>query len=500
MDRTACVEVPALPLQLLLHRHPAWRDRPVAVVDRDKPQGVILWTNGAARRLHVLPGMRYAAALSLARTLHAAEVPAPEIRQGVEQLTDRLRRFSPGVEPSTAEPGTFWLAASGLERLYASLDAWARQLRAAVGELGFHCRVAVGFTRFGSYAAARAGTGDGTVVFQRTEEEQAAIRAVPLGALGVTPKLLGQLERLGVTAVGQFLALPAAGLRRRFGAEAQRLHAQASGASWAPLVPLPETEPLCRRVDLDIAETDIYRLLFQVKRLLDPLLDRLTGQREALAELRLRLIFDPPGSGPREQTEQIRPAAPTLDVRQWMNLIHLRLESLELGSGVEALELAADAVPLSSHQLALFAARPRRDVEAAERALARVRAEFGDQAVVRATLREGHLPEARFCCEPLARVRPARPRDVLVRSLVRRIAERPVPLAPRPGHEPDTWLPEQGGHGHPAACTGPYVVSGGWWRQAVHREYHFVRLRSGEVLWLYHDRLRRRWFRQGEVE
>ncbi|MDF1555308.1 MAG: hypothetical protein P1P84_19715 [Deferrisomatales bacterium] len=300
--------------------------------------------------------------------------------------------------------------------------------------------------------------------------------------------------------MGQFLALPAAGLRRRFGAEAQRLHEQASGAAWAPLVPLPEAEPLCRRIDLDSAETDVYRLLFQVKRLLDPLLGRLAGQREALAGLHLRLGFDHPNAGPREQTEQIRPAAPTLDVRQLMNLVHLRLEGLELGSGVAALELAADAVPLSSRQLALFAARPRRDPDAAERALARVRAEFGDQAVVRATLREGHLPEARFGWEPLVRVQPARPRDVLVRPLVRRIAARPVPLAPRPGHEPDTWLPEQCGYGHPAACTGPYVVSGGWWRQAVHREYHFVRLRGGEVLWLYHDRLRRRWFRQGEVQ
>ncbi|HSH70548.1 MAG TPA: DNA polymerase Y family protein, partial [Deferrisomatales bacterium] len=360
MDRTACVEVPALPLQLLLHRHPEWRGRPVAVVDRDKPQGVILWTNGAARRLHVLPGMRYAAALSLARTLHAGEVPAPEIRQGVEQLTARLRRFSPDVEPSAAEPGIFWLAATGLERLHASLATWAGQLQGAVGELGLRCRIAVGFTRFGSYAAARSGAGGGTVVFQSAEEEQAALRAAPLGALGVTPKLLGQLERLGVTALGQFLALPAAGLRRRFGAEAQRLHEQASGANWAPLVPLPEAEPLCRRIDLDSAETDVYRLLFQVKRLLDPLLDRLAGQREALAGLCLRLSFDHPGEGPREQAERIRPAAPTLDVRQLMNLIHLRLEGLELGSGVAALELAADAVPLSSRQLALFAARPRR--------------------------------------------------------------------------------------------------------------------------------------------
>ena len=31
--RLACIHVPALPLQLLVRRHPEWIDRPVAVVD-----------------------------------------------------------------------------------------------------------------------------------------------------------------------------------------------------------------------------------------------------------------------------------------------------------------------------------------------------------------------------------------------------------------------------------------------------------------------------------
>jgi protein ImuB len=41
MDRTACVDIRALPLQLLLRAHPDWREKPVVVVDRDKPQGLM---------------------------------------------------------------------------------------------------------------------------------------------------------------------------------------------------------------------------------------------------------------------------------------------------------------------------------------------------------------------------------------------------------------------------------------------------------------------------
>ena len=47
---------------------------------------------------------------------------------------------------------------------------------------------------------------------------------------------------------------------------------------------------------------------------------------------------------------------------------------------------------------------------------------------------------------------------------------------------------------------GPYVVSGGWWTRHVHREYHFAETRGGELLWVYYDRVRRRWFLQGRVE
>jgi protein ImuB len=48
--------------------------------------------------------------------------------------------------------------------------------------------------------------------------------------------------------------------------------------------------------------------------------------------------------------------------------------------------------------------------------------------------------------------------------------------------------------------TGPYVVSGGWWVRAVHREYHYARTERGDLMWVYYDRRRRRWFLQGGVE
>jgi hypothetical protein len=76
---------------------------------------------------------------------------------------------------------------------------------------------------------------------------------------------------------------------------------------------------------------------------------------------------------------------------------------------------------------------------------------------------------------------------VAVRPLVRRIYTQAEPL-----HAPDD----------PAtmSVSGPYVVSGAWWRGGVHREYYFGRTPHGEVWWYFYDRQKRRFFLQGRVE
>ena len=130
--RIACVAVAALPLQLLLRRHPEWRGEPAAVVAEDHPQGRIEWVNEEARVVGVLPGQRYGAVLAVAAGLRAGVVSPAEIGAAVSDITCRLRRFTPGVEPATDQPGLFWLDASGLTRLYPSLAAWGEAIRAAL--------------------------------------------------------------------------------------------------------------------------------------------------------------------------------------------------------------------------------------------------------------------------------------------------------------------------------------------------------------------------------
>ena len=184
---------------------------------------------------------------------------------------------------------------------------------------------------------------------------------------------------------------------------------------------------------------------------------------------------------------------------------------------------APKPLPPPREQLRLFTEKPTRDLDAANRALARLRAEFGDEAVVQAKLTDGHLPEARFAWEPLTRIK--LPQNGLNRferiERLERTRTRSGGLnagtvnpycAPHhrqtdhalrhaPCTHEDGWLGFLGPkYGSVDKLTGPYVFSGGWWNREIQREYYYAETRRGDLLWLYYDRVRRRWFLQGAVE
>ena len=522
--------MPALPLQLLALEHPEWSDRPLAVVDRDRPTGQILWVNERAYRSRVLPGLRYAAGLALCRQLCAGEVHPDEIARGAQQIAELLQRFSPEVEGGTPgtdngdtrrgkpdaaspEPGVFWLDATGMEPLEASLQSWGERLHGELTAAGFVASIAIGFSRFGSYALARSQTHAPVVVLESPIEEERSVRKIRLDRLQLDPNLRAKLGKLGIHTVGAFLKLPPTGLGKRFGAAAVRLHRAAAGALVEPLVPIPPSDPVEVWVELEYPEADAIRLLFVIKRVLHSLLESTVARGQALTELNMKLSFD---SGDHRSIE-IRTAAPTLDNAQILELVRLRFErfnihQLDLSAGVTEMLLTARGVPVSQEQLELFVEQPRRDLAAANRAFARLRTRYGRDAVARAQLRDGHLPEATYTWESLEKAQMPAPKSrnsvsssesdgaSLQRPMVRRVYRRPIALPHRENQEQDGWLVRGPEQGPMVRIVGPYVVSGGWWVREVFREYHFVETQKGDVMWVYYDRVRRRWFLQGVID
>lgn len=511
--RVACIDIPALPLQLLWRREPAWRALPTVVVDEDRPQGVVLVASESARAQRVLPGQRYATALALAPGLRAAVVPPEELAAAQDEIARRLHALSPEVTIDVTRDGrgsgTFWLGGAGMASLYPSATAWGQAAIGVLAALGLGGVVIVGFSRFATCAVARArGHGLGVEraatllhVFARDLDERTTARAVPLDRLDVDPTLRDALARLGVTTLGQLVRLPGGGVLERFGPQAHRLYRLAAGEGWDPLAPEPPPEAPDERVYLDDPEIDAERLVFATKGALDRLLVRLADKRRALTALYLELDLQHGVGRHERRVDCIKPAAATLDGRALLGLVRLRLDHQPPVAGVVEVRVWADDALATREQLALFAEKPRRDLRAADVALARLRAELGDEAVVRAVIRPGHLPEARFGWERLDAVVAPRPRLDRPRLLVRRLFARPLLLPPQsPNVRDDGWVLSGLVHGTVTNIVGPYILSGGWWSTEVHREYHFAEIRRGDCLWLFYDRARRRWFQHGAVE
>jgi protein ImuB len=488
----ACVDIPAFPLQLVLREHPDWVRDPVVVVEEDRPGARILWANRPAREHRIRRGLRFAHAQSLVARLHGEVVSEERVALARETLFRRLLDSTPHVEPDDV-PGRFWLDPTGLAPLYGSLERWASRVHVALAEERFVVSVVVGWKRGQVLALARLRTGSRVLPDPDTESREAA--EVPLSRMDLSPELLDSLRVLGVNRLGELLALPAAGLRLRYGREAEKLHAFASGDAWLPLRPQLPTDPPSAEIPIDPPDDDHARLLFGIKGALHRLLAELEDRGEGVAALQLTLALD----HAEAHRERIEAASPTLDAVRLVDLVRLRLASRQLPAPVECIRLVVETRPVSPRQAEMLRTRPRRDRVAAARALARLKAAFGAEAVVRARIVPAWLPEARFRWEPISEIPLPRLPDEddapvpLVRGL------RPVPLAlpDPPRHERERWL---GTHGAVESLAGPGRIVTGWWETPADRDYYWALTKTGECLWIFREKRDRRWFLHGALD
>jgi len=497
-ERVACVSLPAFPLQVLLRTHPDWREDPVVVVEEDRPTSRILWANRAARALRIRPGARFAQAQSLAARLHGSVMEEAEVSAATEEVFRALLLDSPAVEPAEECPGLFWLDPNGLESLYGPPAAWAARVSQRLTDAGWVPSVVVGWRRHLVFALARSRAG--AHVFPSEEAERRNAEAVPLAHLDLPPALREPLRKLDVRTVGELLALPCEGLRVRWGTAAAAVHELLAGRTWRPFQPQLPTEPLRAFIPVDPPDDNDARLLFGIKNSLHDLFAELERRSEGIVAVALEFALD--HEAPHR--ERIETAGPTLDLLRLLDLVRLRLAGISFPAPVEAIDLVLETRRVHAMQLALIKSRPKRDPVAAAKALARVKAAFGRESVVRAEPAEGHLPEHRFRWAAYGEFRLPRPvpEDPMAPAsepppLVRSILATPRALPDLPAHEKERWL---GRHGAVERLLGPDRVATGWWGERADRDYYFAETKTGEILWIFHDRAARRWFLHGAVD
>ncbi len=511
--RKACLRLPRFPLQLLLRQRPDWRDKKAVWLERLHPDAPVRYASAQARQLGLNEGVRYATALGLIPDLLAGSHTPEELRREERSLLALLRRFTPALfRPNLASgPGTYLLDATGLGRAFGGMEQWARQLLKALAEQGWQPLLALGFSPFATEMATYTLSFEHPLrMFEDRLQEERAVCDLPLQLFGLSPGVLERLHRFGIRSLEDLLALDFDELSQRFEDSVLQLYQRASEAILSQLEPILEQHPVAAQTGFPHPVEDLQVLLAVIEGLLLRLLPRVAAREEGVSQMVVALHTEEPAQHERRggessgaipgkrRVECIRPSFPTLDSRWLMQLIKARLEShlgrqpLAWGRRVERVILALGTEGDTEEQLELFSGwaleralsadpgqgsatlwRPR-DKQALLRSLAWVRAEFGDSVLVRAQLKDSHLPGRDVGWQAFSEKvlgQPPRPSEQDCAVRVRRRLSRPVRW-PRVSEEVQEW--------------GPYRLDGGWWDRSYCREYSY-RPYGRQLAWLYRE-------------
>ena len=336
-----------------------------------------------------------------------------------------------------------------------------------------------------------------------------ALVDLPLAALRLDGATVERLLRLGLRRVGDLMVLPRASLTRRFGSAVLHRLDQAMGLEPEPVSPvrppmhfavrLTFPDPIGLRGDVEAG----------LDRLLAPFCDRLRAEGRGARRVVLQ-AFRADGGVATVEVGLARAADHPDRIRP---LLHLKLDQIDAGFGIDCLRLealATEAMVALQHRGqidATDAARAPRPAatQALEDLIGRLGARLGHEAVTRLHPAESHVPAkaAQVLMAAWSQPHPGPwPAPPGPRPLV---MFRPEPVeAPELPDPPASFRWRRRNHVLRMA-VGPERLQPEWWLQDPDwrggtRDYWRVEVAGGERLWLFFGQgggVTNRWYCEG---
>jgi len=389
--------------------------------------------------------------------------------------------FSPAAESDGGQSVVFGV--SGLGVIYGEPERIAGAVAERARQEGLAANVAVSWNVEAAKLLARHFPG---VTALGPGETEAAVSALEVGALPLPPAVLGTLALWGVRTLGEFAALPEAGLARRLGPETAGWRRMARGALERPLVGAARPAEFRAGLELEDPIELLEALVFALGRCLSEVCARLWASGLAAGGLDLRLSL---GDGSCDE-RLVELPLPLGSARTLLRIVRLEIEKRPPDNCVRAISVAARPAEPRRLQRGLFlpgAPEPER----LELTLAKIRALVGEDRVGVPELIDTHHP------------RPFR----LVPGRLPEVARAPAPPGPRrpcllsTRHVSPPEAAEVATEaGRPArvkagrisgkviAAAGPWKAAGDWWGAGRwEREEWDVALAGGSVLRIFSD-------------
>ena len=262
-----------------------------------------------------------------------------------------------------ADDGAFLCDLRGTERLLGPAERVARRAIAACAKVGIVPAAGIATTPFIARLAAAA-TATGTVREIRPGDERSFTDPLPLTVLPLDPKVIVELELLGLPRVGDFQALPAGAVLDRFGSAAARVQALTGAGIEEDIRGIAPRRRIRARRRWDDPVDSRERLVFALRSAADEV--AATLRADGLAALEIVVLLERDGRGPLRLVRALLP--PTADAAAIIRSVRWGLEELPGAGGMSAVSgawLEVSVVePARGRQVGLFAPDGARAEEA----------------------------------------------------------------------------------------------------------------------------------------
>ena len=337
----------------------------------------------AARSLGLEPGLALADARARVPMLEAIERDEAGDHAWLECIADGCIRYTPMV--ALDPPNGVILDVAGCAHLFGGEARLVEDVEARMARLGMTLRHAFASTPGAAHALARYRA-------LPVKDEAAAIKRLPVAALGLEPEATQGLLRSGLKTVGDVAARPMATIAARFGGEATQALRHLLGETGKPIKPRIRPAPILaeRRFAEPVARTEyalhvLGELAVESVRQLEQI--QAGGRRFEAAFFR---------SDGLVRSLAVETSQPTRDPKLVIRLFDERIEGLsdpiDPGFGFDLIRLLVPMIePLGSAQLRLEGGAAR-DAEVAA-LIDRLSTRLGRERVRRLVPVDTHIPE-----------------------------------------------------------------------------------------------------------
>ncbi len=251
-------------------------------------------------------------------------------------------RFSPVValDPSDG----LLIDITGCERLFHGERRLVNVIANTVQWLGFRTRIASAETYGCAWATARFGGQERAVIPAGDERE--VLMPLPIEALRLDDDVADALHEVGIELVGHLMELPRLELAARFSSDLLLHLDQALGEAIETVEPIrPKELPQVER-EFTGPVKQLEAIMITVHELIDRLSEAL--QRLECGVTRLQLTFERSDAGPVEETIEL--SRPSRSCEHLWSLLSPKVETVDMGFGVERIVLAAVAIGRLRHR------------------------------------------------------------------------------------------------------------------------------------------------------